>query len=157
MSKRFTIRTVLIAIGVVAVALGVMANRASKFVSQRQLCADLEDVECFLFADKGPDARHQQFELFIDDLGYRLADLPVLNANSDISPWSLTGNQKCNGLFVTNSSKITSAQLEKFVFRSGWIEWVSISEKHEFAEKLDGLQKILPDIRFEVVKINIAR
>ena len=157
MSKRFTIRTALIVIGFVAVALGVMANRASEFRNQRRLCADLQQVECFLFSDKGADARHQQFDLFIDDLGYRIAELPVLSANSDISPWSLRGNQKCTGMFVTDSSDVSAEQLETLISRSEWIECICISEKHRFAEELDNLKKQIPDVRFEVVRINSAR
>ena len=80
-----------------------------------------------------------------------------MNANSEVSPWSLGGNQKCTGLFVTDSSGVSAEQLETLISRSGWIECVSISEKHRFAEELDNLRNQIKGVRFEVVRINNAR
>lgn len=53
MSKRISIRTALVLIGLIAVAFGLMANRASKFAQQSRVCIELEKVDCYLFAEQG--------------------------------------------------------------------------------------------------------
>ena len=144
--KRISLAALLLVVTGISACLGFCAYVADGHAKQDAVSIYLLERNCFLIENNDNESTGQPFILHFDDIGERLATMPVHPANTATSTWARLLNEGCTSLWIPDRANISYNELQDVIPKLRWLNSVTIHDRHELATKVSDLVRQFPDV-----------